>query len=87
MIITNLMRTLLVERDNRQPSYFWRNPNCPQKNPQVTKRTTRNVDIAIEFLTERGWRYIERLNLWEDWLTKDMLCLQKAYYTELRRSV
>jgi hypothetical protein len=82
-IVTNPLRILMIERDNLQASYSWRNPREPKVIGQPARRL---VALKRKFLREAKWVGILRGHLWEDPLTGNMLPLDRAYYTQLRRS-
>lgn len=82
MIVTNPLRVLMIERDNLQPSYFWRNP-YPQKTRSSEK--VRRPTMKVNFLEQEGWK--ENMTLWRDPLTGNMLAMNKAYYIALARKL
>lgn len=85
-ITKNYLRQLMVERDNLQPSWFWRHPP-PKIVAKPTKviylpKKTKNIH-KVEYLVENGWK--EKLRLWKDPITGELLSLNRAYYTQIGR--
>lgn len=79
------LRALMIERDNMQASWFWRNPHFPQKSPQL-KMMPRKAPRRVKLLRKSGWKLVKSLQLWKDPISGRLLDLNRAYYLALQRT-